>query len=144
MAQYKTHLRFNLFLALPVLLGLLGSFFHPSSPQWIIFTSCFIYASLFMNPDLDLAYKFKLLSLRGLLGFPFWLYSFFFRHRGISHYPILGTLSRLLWLGGFLYLGYFIFFSIESPTLLFFDYREEFFYGIGAIFLADLCHLALD
>jgi uncharacterized metal-binding protein len=144
MANYKTHVRFNLFLALPVLLGASWAVARPSLQTLLLFSSVFAYATLFFSPDLDLAHQIKLFSLRGLLTLPFRLYSMIFRHRGISHHPLFGTITRLAWMGGCFYAVLFLFFSIKNPSSIFLDYRQEFIYGISAIFCADLSHLLLD
>jgi len=146
MAQYKTHSTFNIFLALPLFLWAILYFFHPHLNLLITFASCFIYATLFMNPDLDVANKIKLFSLRGLLTLPFRGYSMIFRHRGLSHSFIFGTATRVLWLGGFFY-G--ILFALDKPffkknELLAILQSDYFLYGFSAIVLADFCHLILD
>jgi len=146
MAQYKTHSAFNIFLALPLFLWGIFYFFKPSYELILTFGVCFIYATLYMNPDLDLANKIKLFSIRGILTLPFRFYSLIFSHRGISHTFFLGTVTRVTWLGGFFY-G--ILFLLDKPflhkneliSLLKSDY---FLYGFSAIVLADFCHLILD
>ena len=47
---------------------------------------------------MDLANKIKFRSWRGILTLPFRGYALFFRHRGISHSFLFGTLTRVLWL----------------------------------------------
>ncbi|NGX36820.1 MAG: hypothetical protein K1000chlam1_01673 [Candidatus Anoxychlamydiales bacterium] len=146
MAQYKTHSAFNIFLALPLFLWGMVYFFNPTYNLIGIFTGCFIYGTLFMNPDLDLANKIKLVSIRGLLTLPFRSYSMIFRHRGISHSFFLGTLTRVAWLSGFFYA---ILFILDKPflhknELISIVKSDYFLYGFFGIFLADFCHLILD
>jgi uncharacterized metal-binding protein len=140
MANYKNHVRFNLLLALPLLVICIWYWIHPDLSKLLLFSLCFVLATLFLNPDLDLAYKIKLFSLRGVLTFPFRFYSMIFRHRGISHHPLFGTLSRLAW-GGGCYWALTLLFSIHTPTL--FSWTEL-VYVLSGIFAADLCHLLLD
>lgn len=148
MPQYKTHNHFNFFLILPIVI--LGGYYFLSIPKrdLIIFSSAFAYSSLFMNPDLDLANKIKLFSLRGVLTIPFRTYSWIFRHRGLSHHLILGTLTRVLWLFLFVFTFSIIFMKIGMHSLhwksLFSIYRHEFMFALFGILLADLAHLFLD
>lgn len=113
-----------------------------------IFSGTFLYATLFMTPDLDLAHKIKLFSLRGLLSLPFRSYSFFFKHRGLSHHIIFGTLSRLLWLFGiYLLILYAIYKNIDGYqkfTKFLLKNKEFSLYAFLGILLADLAHIFLD
>lgn len=145
---YRTHVKFNFFIALPLLLFIVFYLFNPLIPNALSFTVCFIYATLYMNPDLDLAYKIKLFSLKGLLTIPFRSYSLIFKHRGISHSPILGTLSRVLWLMIFFIFFLFIFdklIFLQKPLVIFYKtYKHLIFSGFWGILAADICHLILD
>ncbi len=64
----------------------------------VLFAGAYVGASLFLSPDLDLvrsdvAHRWR--AARYL-----WRpYAALFRHRGISHAPLLGPLTRLLYLG---------------------------------------------
>lgn len=146
MAQYKTHSIFNIFIALPLFVWGISYFFQPSYNLLIIFGTCFTYSTLFMSPDVDLANKIKLFSIKGLLTLPFRGYSKIFKHRGLSHSIILGSITRIVWLGAFFYL---VLFLLNKPLLnkkevvsiLKSDY---FLYGFTAIILADFCHILLD
>jgi uncharacterized metal-binding protein len=145
MPCYKTHCRFNTLLALPIFLLGLWYFSETSLPYLLAFGSLFLYATFFLSPDLDLAHKYKLFSLRGLLTLPFRPYALFFKHRGLSHHPLFGTLTRILWLVGLcLVAGYFFSWNKEH----FFSFWEEHYsyliYGLGGIAAADLSHLFLD
>ena len=148
MAQYRTHTRFNLILALPVLLGITFYTLHPERPFLITFGIAFIYATLFMNPDLDLAHQIKLFSIRGLLSIPFRLYSRVFKHRGLSHHPFLGSLTRILWLALWALISFYLINRTlpnhKSLIQLYLTNKSYFFYGFAGIFFADLSHLLLD
>ena len=146
MALYKTHATFNIVVALPLLIWAGIYFLNPTLGQLIIFAATFAYATLFMSPDLDLANKIKLFSLRGLLSLPFRGYSRLFRHRGLSHSLFFGTLTRILWLGALLYLILFLF-RRELPNqtqVLILLKNPSFLFGLTGIALADMCHLLLD
>ena len=148
MAMYKGHVRFNLFIALPILLG--GSYylFHPSRAMLITFASVFAYSTLFMNPDLDLANQIKLFSIRGLLTLPFRSYAKIFSHRGLSHSLFLGSLTRILWLAGWAALVFLVMYKTlptKSTLYKFYSlYQPYILYSFAAICLADWCHLLLD
>ncbi|MFA5249973.1 MAG: DUF2227 family putative metal-binding protein [Parachlamydiales bacterium] len=145
MALYSTHWRFNLTIFLPFSLFLLNYCFHPETKYLIAFALVFTYSSLFFHPDLDLAYKNRLFSLKGLLTLPFRPYSRLFSHRRFSHLPIIGALTRLIYLALLLSL-LFGFFHLEKPSFThdLWQYRDFFGYSFLAIVLADLGHLLLD
>jgi uncharacterized metal-binding protein len=148
MAMYYGHVRFNLFLALPVFLGAAYYFLHPSRDLMITFAAVFSYSTLFMNPDLDLANQVKLFSIRGLLTLPFRSYATFFSHRGISHNVVLGSLSRILWLaawGGLIFLVMYKTLPTKATLYKYYRHYQPFIlYSLAAICLADWCHLLLD
>lgn len=63
----------------------------------------YLAGSLFLSPDLDLYHSRPARRWR-LLRALWWPYTRLFRHRRLSHHPLLGPLTRLLYLGlwGFL------------------------------------------
>jgi uncharacterized metal-binding protein len=148
MSNYKTHSSFNLLLILPLFLGVIVAFLAPQWPLLATFAISFSYSTLFMSPDMDLASQIKLFSLRGVLSIPFRSYALFFRHRGMSHSILLGTMTRLLWLFGFVNIILYLVLQIVPNTKSVFDYvmlyQEYFLWGIAGVFIADLSHLLLD
>ncbi|MCB1084727.1 MAG: DUF2227 family putative metal-binding protein [Chlamydiia bacterium] len=148
MALYKQHAQFNLFIALPILLGALYYFLHPGRPHMLTFAAAFAYSTLFMNPDLDLAHQIRLFSIRGLLTLPFRSYSKFFRHRGLSHHPFLGSLTRILWLalwGALISLILYKTLPSHKSIKQFYKRHELFIlYGFAGVCLSDWSHLLLD
>lgn len=147
MALYQTHTKLNLLLALPVLFGVSIYLLQTEPKLMLTFGLTFIYGTLFMNPDLDLAHKVKLFSLRGILSFPFRIYSRIFRHRGISHSILLGTSTRVLYLAAFITLViYFInkSFYMDDFMILYKNHKDHFFYGFIGLFLADAFHILID
>jgi uncharacterized metal-binding protein len=145
MALYKTHVKFNIFF-LPLILLFIFYFFKSNFLNLAIFSIAFIYSTFFMSPDLDLANQIKLFSIRGFFTLPFRFYSIFFKHRGISHNAFLGSLSRILWMGGFIYL---IFYLLNKPIFskkdLFKALKSSYFlYALFGVILSDFCHLILD
>jgi len=148
MALYKTHAKFNILFALPVLIILIYIIFHPKISFLIIFTSSFIYSTLFMSPDVDLTNKIKLFSLKGMLTIPFRIYSKIFKHRGLSHSLIFGTITRIVFLF-FLFLIILFLINQSIPShdsfITFFKIHKKYtLYCFSGIFLADTCHLILD
>ncbi len=133
MPIYRTHVTVNLLLGLPLSLAALKYSADLHFNEVASFAGAFIYGTLFLHPDLDIAHKTKLLSLRGILTFPFRPYSLIFSHRGISHLPIIGTLTRVAWL-----LAIFWLFSMPIWTMPFF------WFAVGGLAFADLCHILLD
>lgn len=136
MPSYRTHVSVNLFLGLPLALAALKYTVQSTPIDTLCFTGAFAYGTLFLHPDLDLARNIRLFSLKGLLTFPFRPYSYLFRHRGISHMPLIGTLTRVLWLLGFFWvIGWVIPIHFEQPYVWF---------GLAGLALADLSHVLLD
>jgi uncharacterized metal-binding protein len=100
----------------------------------LCFAGAFIYGSFFLHPDVDLARNIRLFSLKGLLTLPFRPYSYLFAHRGISHMPLIGTLTRVVWLWLFLAL-------MQVPLNLNWEYAG---FGIAGLAAADMIHVMLD
>jgi len=148
MAMYKQHAQFNLFIALPILMGAIYYFLHPSRDLMLTFTGAFAYSTLFMNPDMDLANQIRLMSIRGILSIPFRSYSKVFSHRGLSHNLILGSFTRIAWLLAWGALAFLIVYqSLPTKGSIFKFYKlyQPFIlYGFGGICLADWGHLLLD
>lgn len=145
MANYRTHSTFNLFIALPLLLAGGYYYLHLKFMPLTAFGTIFAYGTLFLSPDLDLAYQIKLKSLRGLLTLPFRPYSRLFRHRGLSHVPFIGTLTRVVWLALIILASFYILNMGHQPFLSFIKaHRETFIFSLAGLASADLCHLLLD
>jgi uncharacterized metal-binding protein len=131
MPAYRTHVSINLFLGLPLSLGALKYSVLSTPTDTIAFAAAFIYGTFFLHPDVDLARNIRLFSVKGLLTLPFRPYSYLFRHRGISHMPIIGTLTRVIWL--------LLIFSIP------FDWNQPaLWFALGGLAVADLFHVLLD
>lgn len=148
MANYKAHSTFNLLLLLPLATWGMLYYFKPDKQLGAAFLATFAYSTLFMSPDVDLAHQNKLFSLKGLLTLPFRLYSRIFAHRGISHVPVIGTLTRLVYLGAIALLCYYLINKaipdLESLKVVYYAYDTYILYGIAGIVVADVGHLILD
>ena len=142
MPSYRTHVSVNLMLGLPLSVAVLKYAMHTNLSDMLTFSAVFIYGTLFLHPDMDLARNIRLFSLKGLLTLPFRPYSYIFKHRGLSHVPIIGTLTRILWLFGCIYLTLFILGkAIPSFEI---DQYPLFPYVVIGLATADLFHIILD
>jgi len=99
-----------------------------------------------MSPDMDVSHKIKPFSLRGLLSLPFLGYAKLFKHRGISHSLLLGSLTRVAWLGGIFLLVSYLFHIpfLKTYSFYFTHYKQEILYSFLGIFTADGSHILLD
>ncbi len=142
MPAYRTHIRINLLLMLPLSLAALKYTVKMTPLDLISFSTCFIYGTFFLHPDLDLARNIRLFSLKGILTLPFRPLSYLLKHRGISHALVLGTFIRLFWL-----FSLWIFFSTilqwHYPSVNVFQ-NPLVWFGIGGLGIADFSHILLD
>ena len=148
MSNYRTHTLVNLLVALPLCVAGAALFTKLPTPLIATFVGCLVYGTLFMNPDMDLAHQIKLKSIRGLLSFPFRTYSMVFKHRGLSHSLVFGTLTRLLWVAMYAIAILYIVHKILPIALplkkWLLHYKHYYAAGFVGFFVADLCHLIMD
>lgn len=148
MSSYKQHTSFNLFIAFPLLIAGITYFIHPHKYLLFTFAGSFVYSTLFMSPDLDLAYQIRPFSLRGIFSLPFRSYARCFRHRGLSHSWIFGSLTRILWLFAWFILIFLLCYRSLPKTRailsIYAVYKPYLLYGFAGICIADWCHLLLD
>ena len=155
MSNYRGHTLINGLVGLPFSLGLLYWYGASGLADLTVFGVIFVYATLFMSPDMDLAYSIKKWSIRGILSMPFRIH--LIRHRGISHSIFLGSLIRIVWAGSFLamlfMLAYFVFpisyylkDNADSAAFKIFaiKYASYLKHGVGAICCADWWHILVD
>jgi uncharacterized metal-binding protein len=126
MPSGKTHRIATLVLAL-------GAFGVENPVRYFLVGGCL--AGLVITPDLDQSERRT--SLVSVLFYP---YGKMFRHRGVSHWPVIGTLTRvayvLLPLGAVLYsLG------VWRPQSLI---PEGAWWVLGGLMLADTLHAIMD
>lgn len=131
MPSGKTHLRIELLL-LPVWIavGLVAERYKIIAFGWegiAIFAGAYLFSSLLLSPDLDLRHN-RSRRRWGPLGFIWIPYTKIFKHRGVSHSVLLGTLTRLGYLG---ILGLLIAFVLS-------------YYNIWAVSLDSLTAAPLD
>ncbi len=89
----RTHLRIEL-LTLPLWAILFYLFIDAAWWSVAIFVGAYLFSSLLLSPDLDLRHN-AARRRWGLLGFVWLPYTKIFKHRGVSHSLLLGTLTRL-------------------------------------------------
>ncbi|MDC0357645.1 DUF2227 family putative metal-binding protein [Oligoflexia bacterium] len=174
MSKSKSHSNFNVFMLLPVALIGLYMLIRQDLEHLSLFAVCFLYATYFSNPDVDIANQIKLFSFKGLMTLPFRIfYAPFFKHRSsVSHSVLWGTPSRLLCMGVFVIVASFCFsfiyklyssyvsaedvLSIGQATLNSATYTAALLYrlvsqnealfgfAVAGFFIADLGHLIMD
>lgn len=93
MPSGKTHLRIELLL-LPVWVALFYLFIDTSWHTGALFAGTYLFSSLLLSPDLDLRHN-RSRRRWGFLGFIWIPYTKIFKHRGVSHSLLFGTLTRL-------------------------------------------------
>jgi uncharacterized metal-binding protein len=152
LALGRTHELINL-LALPGFLYFLPKEFY------LPFSVGYVLGTFLLSPDLDLKHskpskRWKALKI---LWRPYQKKS---KHRGISHIPILGTFTRLLYIfliiTALYYLLYFFLFyywqesipkiSQFNPLILVEElaYKEWTFYTLLGLIASELTHISLD
>lgn len=70
-----------------------------------LFVVGFLVGTFFIGPDLDLRHSKPTKNWK-VLGFIWYPYAFFFKHRGMSHYPLVSTIIRCGYLAAVFYLFY--------------------------------------
>ncbi len=101
-------------------------------------------STIYLSADLDNSYSMSRLRLTrrfGLVG-QAWctVYDRLFRHRGLSHVPVIGTLTRLTWLG--LPLAILAFLCYLSPPPM--EWWQPVVWWVGGLMLADMLHTVMD
>ncbi len=152
MALAKTHDILN-FLAAPLFL-----YFLPQE-AYFPFLVGYIAGTLFLSPDLDLSNSKPSKRWRFLRCI--WLpYQNLFRHRGVSHIPLLGSLIRILYLTMVTLFLYFTLLGVISSLNLTLsktvlnvnplEVLDKLFrsdsalYAVMGIICADLVHITVD
>ncbi len=151
MASGKTHDFLNM-MSLPVFL------YGVPHEYFLYFASAYTISTILLSPDIDLKHSYP--SKRWKYFRHFWHpYRKLFKHRGLSHFPLVGTLSRLFYavfIGVILYI--FIILSLNflhednivkslntNIKYVFNRLKEDdvIWFFIGAV-MADIVHLFWD
>ncbi len=150
LAKGSTHDKLNLITG-AVLTGIMVG----TSFQWqrtVPFAFGWLLATFVLTPDLDIGPKNRK-SVVSILLYP---YSVLFKHRGISHSFILGTITRIIYVYVIFIiisalLAYFSIIKDETNYLsliLAYDYQKEhyliFTWIVIGMSLADACHIVID
>lgn len=145
MPSGKTHLAVELVLW-PALLAGFYYFFTPHWEELLLFGGAYLLSSLLLSPDLDLRHN----SARrrwGPLGFIWVPYFKIFKHRGMSHSLLLGSLTRLVYLGavfGVMLVGLSsLGFALPEEAPSWFNERTLLILGVG-LYLPNVLHVLLD
>lgn len=144
----KTHLRIEL-ITLPLWAALFYLFVDASWLSIVLFGGAYLFSSLLLSPDLDLRHN-AARRRWGLLGFVWLPYTKIFKHRGVSHSLLLGTLTRLGYLAllaviAALALSYFNVWTI-SVTQLPWTKLDLWLAGIllAGLWLPNILHALVD
>lgn len=141
MPGYRTHSSLNILFLVPLDI-LLWRYY--SLEDVFLFSTGYIFATYFLSPDMDV---FRSGPIRRWGPFRFiWLpYTIFFTHRGLSHVPLLGTLTRV----GYLFvlsliISLAIFRDYTRVERLVMEYRYEILWVLLGMSVADSMHILLD
>ena len=146
-SNYKTHSIFSSLITLPFCLFVIYKYLNLNLKETLLFSSTFLYATLFMSPDVDVASKIKLKSVRGFFTLPFRSYSKIFRHRGISHSLVFGFVTRVVWLALWAVAILYLIkkpFSTDKVFRFGLSYKSELMWIFSGIIISDASHIFLD
>ena len=161
MAKGKTHDKINI-CTLVILIWAAYFYFNFRNPLLLlVFSLSYIFGTLYLSPDLDmentLPYK-----RWGRFRFIWYIYSKIIPHRSLlSHSVFVGTVLRLIWfLGGLFLTGFFIVWILHLISLgncfqaymdswrevkfFFLNNRELFYALLAGLFLSSLLHEIVD
>ena len=157
MPSGKTHTRIDLFL-LVLVIGLAICFWHPLGrlvgrdelvEYGIVFVVAYLFGTFLLSPDMDLNTSDPMRNW-GVLRLLWRPYAQLFTHRGLSHTPVLGTLTRVLYI---LALGYAV--AAVANTLFDLGWKlsvrdlgrmepQVLIWGLCGLCSPDLFHIVAD
>ena len=157
MPSGKTHTRIDLFL-LVVILGavayfwrILADFFGQDelAEYGIAFVVAYLFGTFLLSPDMDLNTSDPMKNW-GVLRLLWRPYAHLFKHRGLSHMPIVGTFTRVLYIVVVVYV-------LSAVANAFFDLgwkmsvddlknidRNMVLWALAGLCLPDLFHIVAD
>lgn len=152
MPSGRTHAKVTAYLTLPAAgLGALGGLVLSGSPltAFLYAASCGVgcLAGILLTPDLDQesinTVEYKIIKYTLGLGFLWtmiWFpYALLTDHRGtISHFPVIGTLGRILYISIFLAVAALLGWKLPSVPLAYLSW------GVVGLLVSDIAHWALD
>ena len=145
MASGRVHAVASLGLAVPT--GLLAA--NQWGAQVGLATALGCAAGVFLSPDLDLSGRTVsetlLYRLHPIIGFPFqilWFpYALMFKHRGVSHWPVIGTATRLAYLA---LPAAVVWFVMGRPVVPSFWEWPETWGWVAGVVISDVVHWLMD
>lgn len=121
----------------------------PTFEYLLLFCLAFIYGTVLLSPDLDLVDSDPTKSW-GLLRFTWRPYARLFKHRGVSHTPVVGTLTRIVYLSLILFILATVGESLLGPMLPISIHGMHHFWVpetacvLAGLVGADVIHLVAD
>ncbi len=157
MPSGKTHTRIDLFFLI-IIIGI-GACFWGSLVEYFgrdemveygtVFVIAYLFGTFLLSPDLDLKASDPLKNW-GILRLLWRPYSHIFKHRGLSHTPIVGTLTRVLYI-------FVVVYALAAMANAFFDlgWKMSFndlkdmdfkivIWALAGLCLPDLFHILAD
>lgn len=112
--------------------------------QTLLFFGAYVFSMFLMSPDLDLS-KSDASSRWGLFRWIWFPYAWVFRHRQVSHHPLLGPLSRILYIATLVLTAIFIYLAITgNPGLRFKLPAEVILPTFMGLYMPNLEHILAD
>ena len=157
MPSGKTHTRIDLFLLVILLLaaayfwgGLVGFFGRDEMAEYsIVFVVAYLFGTFLLSPDMDLNTSDPMKNW-GVLRLLWRPYAQVFKHRGLSHMPIVGTLTRVF----YIFIVVYVLFAVANA---FFDLgwkmsvddlkeidRYAVVWALAGLCLPDIFHIVAD
>ena len=137
MPSGRVHETVNL-LALPPTLYVL-----PESLPKLPFAFGYLIGTFWLTPDLDLATS-RPSQRWGILRLIWLPYAWLFPHRGLSHRPLLGAITRVLYLAALAGLGLLLLDTLGYRLQFNFPIGQSWLSFFAGILFADFLHLSLD
>ncbi len=127
--------------------------------HFFTFGAGYLLGTFFLSPDLDLKHS-KPSKRWKAFRFIWRPYQKVSKHRGLSHVPLLGGLTRLTYLVLVFLFAYFLLLGfahlylpeLKKPLLTFDPFgflswlalKEEVFFFVLGVFASEVCHIGLD
>ncbi|MCS7191502.1 MAG: metal-binding protein [Armatimonadetes bacterium] len=118
-------------------------YFLPDQLPKIPFAAGYLVGTFWLTPDLDLTTS-RPARRWGILRI-FWLpYAWLFTHRGLSHRPFLGALTRVLYLAALAGIGLFLLDLLGYKLQFEISLSDGWLSFFAGVLVADAIHLVLD
>lgn len=157
MPSGKTHIRIDLFM-LVIVMGVVVYFWGTLAKYlgrdevfeyWVVFVVAYLFGTFLLSPDMDLHTSDPMKNW-GVLRLLWRPYSAVFKHRGLSHMPIVGTLTRVVYILLVVYcllvlanMSFDLGWKISGRDLKEID-RNTVVWGLCGLCLPDIFHIVAD